>query len=596
MSGSNVFCSDNTIHFIKTEVLFPMNTIKKFIHYYGPYKAVFFIDLICAAVISLVDLAYPQILRTMTKTLFTQDKDIILHALPVIAASLFVMYIVQSLCKYYVTYQGHMMGAKMERDMRRELFDHYQELSFSYYSRNNSGQMMSKLVSDLFDISEFAHHGPENLFISLVKIVGAFIFLFFINKKLALPLIILVIVMFVFSFRQNAKMQETFMENRRKIGDVNASLQDTLSGIRVVQSFANEDIERAKFKKSNEAFLISKRDNYHCMGSFMSSNLFFQGMMYLVTLVYGGYLIAQGEMQTADLAMYALYIGIFISPIQILVELVEMMQKGLSGFRRFLDVMETESEIRDADNAAELTDVKGHVRYDHVSFHYSDDETPVLSDISIDIPAGKSIALVGPSGSGKTTICSLLPRFYDVTGGSITVDGKDIRGLTLKSLRSQIGMVQQDVYLFDGTIKDNIAYGKPGASDEEIIKAAKCASIHDFIMELPDGYDTYVGERGTRLSGGQKQRISIARVFLKNPPILILDEATSALDNESERWIQKSLEELSKNRTTITIAHRLSTIRDADEIIVITEDGIAERGTHAELLSQNGLYAAYYNM
>ena len=573
-----------------------MNTIKKFIHYYGPYKAVFFIDLICAAVISLVDLAYPQILRTMTKTLFTQDKDIILHALPVIAASLFVMYIVQSLCKYYVTYQGHMMGAKMERDMRRELFDHYQELSFSYYSRNNSGQMMSKLVSDLFDISEFAHHGPENLFISLVKIVGAFIFLFFINKKLALPLILLVIVMFVFSFRQNAKMQETFMENRRKIGDVNASLQDTLSGIRVVQSFANEDIERAKFKKSNEAFLVSKRDNYHCMGSFMSSNLFFQGMMYLVTLVYGGYLIAQGEMQTADLAMYALYIGIFISPIQILVELVEMMQKGLSGFRRFLDVMETESEIRDADNAAELTDVKGHVRYDQVSFHYNDDETPVLSDISIDIPAGKSIALVGPSGSGKTTICSLLPRFYDVTGGSITVDGKDIRGLTLKSLRSQIGMVQQDVYLFDGTIKDNIAYGKPGASDEEIIKAAKCASIHDFIMELPDKYDTYVGERGTRLSGGQKQRISIARVFLKNPPILILDEATSALDNESERWIQKSLEELSKNRTTITIAHRLSTIRDADEIIVITEEGIAERGTHAELLEKNGLYAAYYNM
>ena len=596
MSGSNVFCPGNTIHFIKTEVLFPMNTIKKFIHYYGPYKAVFFIDLICAAVISLVDLAYPQILRTMTKTLFTQDKSIILHALPVIAVSLFVMYIVQSLCKYYVTCQGHMMGAKMERDMRRELFDHYQELSFSYYSRNNSGQMMSKLVSDLFDISEFAHHGPENLFISLVKIVGAFIFLFFINKKLALPLILLVIVMFVFSFRQNAKMQETFMENRRKIGDVNASLQDTLSGIRVVQSFANEDIERAKFKKSNEAFLVSKRDNYHCMGSFMSSNLFFQGMMYLVTLVYGGYLIAQGEMQTADLAMYALYIGIFISPIQILVELVEMMQKGLSGFRRFLDVMETESEIRDADNAVELTDVKGHVRYDHVSFHYSDDETPVLSDISIDIPAGKSIALVGPSGSGKTTICSLLPRFYDVTGGSITVDGKDIRGLTLKSLRSQIGMVQQDVYLFDGTIKANIAYGKPGASDDEIINAAKCASIHDFIMELPDGYDTYVGERGTRLSGGQKQRISIARVFLKNPPILILDEATSALDNESERWIQKSLEELSKNRTTITIAHRLSTIRDADEIIVITEDGIAERGTHAELLEKNGLYAAYYNM
>ena len=573
-----------------------MNTLKKFIHYYGPYKTVFFIDLLCATIISLVDLSYPQILRTATKTLFTQDKSIILHALPWLGIGLLLMYIIQSFCKYYVSYQGHMMGANMERDMRQQLFDHYEELSFSYYSQNNSGQMMSKLVSDLFDISEFAHHGPENLFISLVKIIGAFIFLFFINKKLALPLILLVIVMFLFSFHQNHKMQQTFMENRRKIGDVNASLQDTLSGIRVVQSFTNEEIEKEKFRKSNHAFLVSKDNNYKCMGEFMSSNLFFQGMMYLITLIYGGYLIANHEMSPADLAMYALYIGIFISPIQILVELVEMMQKGLSGFRRFLDVMETESEIRDADNAAELTDVKGHVRYDHVSFHYSDDETPVLSDISIDIPAGRSIALVGPSGSGKTTICSLLPRFYDVTGGSITVDGKDIRGLTLKSLRSQIGMVQQDVYLFDGTIKDNIAYGKPGASDEEIIKAAKCASIHDFIMELPDKYDTYVGERGTRLSGGQKQRISIARVFLKNPPILILDEATSALDNESERWIQKSLEELSKNRTTITIAHRLSTIRDADEIIVITEEGIAERGTHAELLEKNGLYAAYYNM
>lgn len=573
-----------------------MHTLKNFIHYYGPYKVVFFIDLLCAAIISLVDLSYPQILRTATKTLFTQDKSMILHALPWIGIGLFLMYMIQSLCKYYVSYQGHMMGANMERDMRQQLFEHYEELSFSYYSQNNSGQMMSKLVSDLFDISEFAHHGPENLFISLIKIVGAFIFLFVINRKLALPLIFLVIVMFFFSFRQNQKMQRTFMENRRKIGDVNASLQDTLAGIRVVQSFTNEDIEKEKFRRSNQAFLVSKKDNYRCMGEFMSSNLFFQGMMYLVTLVYGGFLIANGEMSAADLAMYALYIGIFISPIQILVELMEMMQKGLSGFRRFLDVMETESEIKNADNAAELTDVKGHVRYDHVSFHYSDDETPVLSDISIDIPAGKSIALVGPSGSGKTTICSLLPRFYDVTGGSITVDGKDIRGLTLKSLRSQIGMVQQDVYLFDGTIKDNIAYGKPGASDEEIIKAAKCASIHDFIMELPDKYDTYVGERGTRLSGGQKQRISIARVFLKNPPILILDEATSALDNESERWIQKSLEELSKNRTTITIAHRLSTIRDADEIIVITEEGIAERGTHAELLEKNGLYAAYYNM
>ena len=573
-----------------------MHTLKNFIHYYGPYKVVFFIDLLCATIISLVDLSYPQILRTAAKTLFTQNKSMILHALPWIGIGLFLMYVIQSLCKYYVSYQGHMMGANMERDMRQQLFEHYEELSFSYYSQNNSGQMMSKLVSDLFDISEFAHHGPENLFISLIKIVGAFIFLFVINRKLALPLIFLVIVMFFFSFRQNQKMQRTFMENRRKIGDVNASLQDTLAGIRVVQSFTNEDIEKEKFRRSNQAFLVSKRDNYHCMGSFMSSNLFFQGMMYLVTLVYGGYLIAQGEMQTSDLAMYALYIGIFISPIQILVELVEMMQKGLSGFRRFLDVMETESEITDAPDARELTDVKGHVSYEHVSFHYSDDNTPVLSDISIDIPAGKSVALVGPSGGGKTTICSLLPRFYDVTEGRITIDGKDIRSLTLKSLRNNIGTVQQDVYLFDGTIRDNIAYGKPGASDEEIIAAAKRASIHDFIMELPQQYDTYVGERGTRLSGGQKQRISIARVFMKNPPILILDEATSALDNESERWIQRSLEELSQNRTTITIAHRLSTIRDADEIIVITEDGIAERGTHEELLDMNGVYAAYYNM
>ena len=573
-----------------------MNTLKKFIHYYGPYKTVFFIDLLCAAIISLVDLAYPQILRSATKTLFTQNKAIILQALPWIAIGLFMMYVIQSFCKHYVSCQGHIMGAKMERDMRQELFEHYEELSFSYYSQNNSGQMMSKLVSDLFDISEFAHHGPEDLFISLVKIVGSFIFLFLINKKLALPLIVLVILMFLFSFRQNQKMQRTFMENRKKIGDVNASLQDTLSGIRVVQSFTNEEIEKEKFQKSNHAFLVSKKDNYRCMGEFMSSNLFFQGMMYLVTLVYGGYLIANNEMSAADLAMYALYIGIFISPIQILVELMEMMQKGLSGFRRFLDVMETEPEIQDAPDAVELKDVKGRVCYEDVSFHYSDDETTVLSHVSIEIPAGKSVALVGPSGGGKTTICSLLPRFYDVTGGRVTVDGQDIRSLTLKSLRSQIGVVQQDVYLFSGSIRDNIAYGKPDATGEEIIEAAKCANIHDFIMELPDQYETFVGERGARLSGGQKQRISIARVFLKNPPILILDEATSALDNESERWIQHSLEELSKNRTTITIAHRLSTIKNADEIIVITENGIAERGTHETLLEKNGIYAGYYNM
>lgn len=570
-----------------------MNTFQKFIQYYKPYKKVFIFDLICAAFISLVDLAYPQILRSLTKTLFLKDASIILKTLPMIGGILFICYLLQAFCKYYVSCQGHIMGAQMERDMRRKLFDHYENLSFSYYDKHNTGQMMSRLVSDLFDISEAAHHGPENLFISLVKIIGSFIFLFIIQWKLAIILLVIVLLMIFFSAKQNRRMQATFLDNRKKIGDINASLQDSLAGIRIVQSFANEAIEREKFRLGNEAFLDSKRDNYHAMGSFQSGNTFFQGMMYLVTLLAGGYFIAMGQMSAADLAMYALYIGIFISPIQILVELTEMIQKGMSGFIRYQAVIDIEPEIIDSKGAVTMKHPDGDICYHDVSFSYEDNEI-VLNHIDFTIKSGKSIALVGPSGGGKTTICSLLPRFYDITDGSITIGGQNIKDIKLESLRNSIGIVQQDVYLFGGSVKENIAYGKPDATFDEIIEAAKKANIHDFIMTLPDGYDTFVGERGTRLSGGQKQRISIARVFLKNPPILILDEATSALDNESEQHIQKSLDALSQNRTTITIAHRLSTIQNADEILVIDGQTIKERGTHEELITSGGLYAKYY--
>ena len=572
-----------------------MNTFQKFIQYYKPYKKVFIFDLICAAFISLVDLAYPQILRSLTKTLFLKDASTILKTLPVIGGILFICYVFQAFCKYYVSCQGHIMGAQMERDMRRKLFDHYENLSFSYYDQHNTGQMMSRLVSDLFDISEAAHHGPENLFISLVKIVGSFIFLFIIQWKLAIILLVIVLLMIFFSAKQNRRMQATFLDNRRKIGDINASLQDSLSGIRIVQSFANEDIEREKFRLGNEAFLDSKRDNYHAMGSFQSGNTFFQGMMYLVTLLAGGYFIALGQMSAADLAMYALYIGIFISPIQILVELTEMIQKGMSGFIRYQAIIDIEPEITDCVDAVDMKHPDGDICYHDVSFSYEDNEI-VLNNIDFTIKSGKSVALIGPSGGGKTTICSLLPRFYDITDGSITIGGQNIKNIKLESLRNSIGIVQQDVYLFGASVKENIAYGKPDATFDEIVEAAKKANIHDFIMTLPDGYDTFVGERGTRLSGGQKQRISIARVFLKNPPILILDDATSALDNESEQHIQKSLDALSKNRTTITIAHRLSTIQNADEILVIDGQTIKERGTHEELITFGGLYAKYYYM
>ena len=572
-----------------------MEVMKKFISYYKPYKTVFFLDMFCALMISAVDLAFPQILSYLNTTFYIQPKDMIMDSLLLLGAGLLVMYIVRAICRYYVTAQGHIMGARMESDMRQDLFDQFERLSFSYYDRNNTGEMMSKLVSDLFDISEFAHHGPENVFISLLKIIGSFLLLLYIHVPLTLILIAVTLVMLIFSMLQNKKMQATFMDNRRKIAGVNASLQDSLAGIRVVKSFANEDIERDKFSHSNQLFLQSKTNNYYRMGLFHAGNNFFQGMLYLTILVAGGYFIANGTFDPISLATYALYINIFVAPIEVLVEFTEMFQKGYSGFKRFLEVIETEPDIQDAPDAQELKNVQGVIDYDHVTFSYNEEEH-VLDDVSIHIEAGRSIALVGPSGGGKTTICSLLPRFYDVKNGAVRVDGQDIRTLTLESLRKAIGIVQQDVYLFTGSVKENIAYGKPGCTDEEIIEAAKKANIHDFIMGLPDGYDTYVGERGTRLSGGQKQRISIARVFLKDPRILILDEATSALDNESERHIQKSLEELAKNRTCITIAHRLSTIRNADEIIVISENGMEERGTHNELLAKGGTYAKYYHM
>lgn len=572
-----------------------MNVMKKFISYYRPYKKIFILDMICAFTISIIDLAFPQILNYLNKTLFLDTEEAIRNSLLSLFIGLLIMYIIRALCRYYVSGQGHIMGARMESDMRQDLFNHYEKLSFSYYDQNNTGEMMSKLVSDLFDISEFAHHGPENLFISLLKICGSFVLLAMIHIPLTLILLAVTIVMLIFSYYQNKRMQETFSDNRKKIAGVNARLQDSLAGIRIVKSFANEDLEREKFYQSNQRFLKSKENNYKIMGTFYGGNNFFQGLLYIVILVAGAYFVAEGSLAPVALATYALYINIFVAPIEILVEFTEMFQKGFSGFKRFLEVIETEPTIVDAPNAVALTDVKGVIDYQNVSFAYQADE-PVLQNISFHIDAGKSIALVGPSGGGKTTICSLLPRFYDVNQGKVTIDGSDVRDLSLKSLRKAIGIVQQDVYLFSGTVKENIAYGKPKASDEEIIEAAKKANIHDFILSLPQGYDTFVGERGARLSGGQKQRISIARVFLKDPKILILDEATSALDNESERHIQKSLEELAKNRTTVTIAHRLSTIKNADEIIVISDNGLAERGNHESLMKQDGVYAKYYRL
>ncbi|WP_300956287.1 ABC transporter ATP-binding protein [uncultured Dubosiella sp.] len=572
-----------------------MRTIKHFISYYKPYRFVFFVDLLCASIISIIDILFPLILDFCSTQVFVKDTDSLKHTLLFVAAGLVLMYAARSLCRYYVSAQGHIMGARMESDMRKDLFEQYQKLSFSYYDTHNTGVMMSRVTSDLFDISEFAHHGPENLFISLVKVLGSFVIMFVINWKLAFALLIITVFLFVFSMNQNKRMKQVFMDNRKKIGEVNASLQDSLAGIRVVKSFANEERERQKFGHSNQRYLDSKIDNYMVMGWYYGGTSFLQGLLYVTVIVCGGFLIAQGQMSAIQLATFALYINVYVAPLEILIEFTEMFQKGFSGFKRFEEVIDEIPEIKEAPDAKPLDHVKGMIDFEDVSFSYENNET-VLDHVDIHIPAGKKVALVGPSGGGKTTLCSLIPRFYDVSSGAIRIDGQNIKDVTVHSLRKAIGLVQQDVYLFGGTIRENIGYGKEDATDEEIAEAARKANIHDFIMTLPDGYDSYVGERGTRLSGGQKQRISIARVFLKDPKILILDEATSALDNESERVIQNALDELARNRTCITIAHRLSTIKNADEIIVIDDEGIKERGTHETLLAKNGIYANYYRL
>ncbi len=578
------------------EILEMKENLKKMISYYKPYRGVFYADMFFAILASAIALALPLVIRYITSTVIYYDAGAALKRIAVLAAILFALVGVQCYSKYYITNYGHVMGAKIEYDMRAEIFSHYQKLSFSFYDDQKVGQLMSRITSDLFDISELLHHGPENIVISIMKILGAFVILFCISPVLTAAAFVLVPVMVIYAVVFNRKMERAFRRNREKIADINSQIEDNLSGIRVVKSFANEDIERKKFKVGNDGFLEAKKDSYSYMAGYHAGLEGFTTSIQVLVLVVGAVGITKGMVDITDLITFLLYINVFTDPVRVLIDFTEMFQNGYAGFVRFRQILEIEPDITDTPGATALQDVKGNISFENVSFRYEDHGRTVLDHINLKVPAGSYMALVGSSGAGKSTLCSLIPRFYDVTAGAIKIDGKDIRSVTLKSLRDQIGIVQQDVYLFVGTVYDNIRYGRPDATREEVIAAAKNANAHDFILSLPDGYDTDIGQRGIKLSGGQKQRLSIARVFLKNPPILIFDEATSALDNESEKVVQESLERLAANRTTFVIAHRLSTIKNAQRILVLTDNGIEEEGTHEELMHRDGIYRKLYMM
>lgn len=570
--------------------------LKKMISYYKPYQGIFWADMFFAALSASVALTLPLIVRYVTSTLIYMEPAEILAKVKWLAVLLLVMVAVDCYSKFFIANYGHVMGAKIEYDMRAEIFDHFQKLSFAFYDNQKIGQLMSRITTDLFDITELMHHGPENIILSIIKIIGAFAILLSINPLLALAAFVVLPFMFAFAYYMNKKMRLAFRQNRVRIAEINEQIEDNLSGIRVVKSFANEAIENEKFRQGNEGFLAAKKNSYHYMGSFNAGMGTFTTLIQVCVILAGTVLIAYGRVDISDLVTFLLYISVFTEPVRTLIDFTEQFQNGYTGFERFREIMDIEPDIKDADDATELCEVKGDISFENVSFRYEENTEQVLDHINLNVPAGSYMALVGSSGAGKSTLCSLIPRFYDVTNGSVKIDGKDIRSLTLKSLRDHIGIVQQDVYLFVGTVYDNIRYGKPDATREEVIAAAKNANAHDFIMSLPNGYETDIGQRGIKLSGGQKQRLSIARVFLKNPPILIFDEATSALDNESEKVVQDSLEKLAKNRTTIVIAHRLSTIRNAEKILVLTEEGIAEEGTHQELMEKQGIYEKLYQM